>query len=545
MGLKISKKARYGLIFTALLVSMVSFAQDDDLPFEDFPDLESTDGGAGATSGGAQNAADMAEAQEELNEAQDEIGESASQQQTAAVEDEEEELISDKALEEEFDEMTSEEKVAADSQAEESLEDPEPSRGQVLSRQQGNPGSQSDQQADQMRVTSPGPSAPSPLLAQPTNAEDFNSNQDEGFMENPMGMPEDIQALENRLKQAEQLQSGAQSQALSDEPGSQLPPSEKFWRVPIRPQMSDANWLRWMGPLVDKEYNVHRGDSLWKVSERLFGTPFLWPKIWHLNASITNPHIISKGMKLDFKPGNPGSAPELAYKANAADTSNLSLYPLTKLAKKKTLLEIIDSTLREQIRASHPPFQYFLLYSRPDNIGEIPRLFNSSGKIFYQEGDSFKTTLADGIFPIVKVDPINVEFSTYYRVNWLGTLKIERNRATVVKAFREIRAGDLIVNRSFQLTPLAIHEDTIGPEARKETKLVALQEGADVHTAEYGLMGIRFPAIGVGPRPGALLTVNVGNSAKARALLIDRDQRTGTIWIVTSEEEVDVEDALF
>jgi len=102
MGLKISKKARYGLIFTALLVSMVSFAQDDDLPFEDFPDLESTDGGAGATSGGAQNAADMAEAQEELNEAQDEIGESASQQQTAAVEDEEEELISDKALEEEF-----------------------------------------------------------------------------------------------------------------------------------------------------------------------------------------------------------------------------------------------------------------------------------------------------------------------------------------------------------------------------------------------------------------------------------------------------------
>ncbi len=528
-----TKFLKLSIFVLALAFSGRGLAQDEESPFEDFPDLESSEDSASSATEEAQKNSNMAEAQEEVSEAEEELGESASNLEAKAdtkSDTSEEEALSDDALEEEFDQMADTKEAKSDSESESSSAQTE-----------------NLDEEDQMEVVSPAvkqPVAPSPLLAQPTNLEDSNSDGS-GLMEDPMAMPDDIQALEKRLEQAEQLQAGSLGSDLSDEPGNQLPPSDKFWRVPLRPQMSDANWVRWAGPMVDKEYNVHRGDSLWKVSERLFGTPFLWPKIWHLNASITNPHIISTGMTLDFKPGNPGSAPELAYKSDISDASNVALYPLTKMDKEKTLLEFIDATLRMQIQAPHPPFQYFLLYSKPDSVGEIPKIFNSSGKIFYREGDSFKTSLADGIFPIVKIKTINIDFSTYYRVNWLGTLKVEGNRATVVKAFREVQAGDLIVNRSFRITPLAIHEETIGPEEREQTRLVPLQEGAEVHTAEYGLMGIRFPSIGVGPRPGALITINVGNSAKAKALLIDRDQRTGTLWIVNSEEEVDVEDSIF
>ena len=502
-----------GLTLTSLSVISVH-AQDDDLPFEDFPDLESTQD-------------DPLESEENFSDTA-EANNSSSADSSAELTEEE--------LDAEFN--------ALESEGDEEVQQAQADQIEVVS-----PGAEEAELAEETFLEEDfpeeaAPTAPEPLLAQPTNVEESNSNPDDLFGD-VNAMPEDIQALEERLREAEELHSGVQTQGGLIEPGSQLPPSEKFWRVPIRPQMSDANWLRWAGPMVDKNYRVHRGDSLWKVSERLFGSPYLWPKIWHLNASITNPHIITKGMKLNFRPGNPGSAPELAYRSEATDEGNVGLYPLTKLEKKKTLLEIIDDTLRQQIGASHPPFQNFLLYSKPDSIGEIPKLFNSSGKIFFREGDSFKTTLADGVFPIATVTPINVEFSTYYRVNWLGTLKIIRNKATVVKAFKEIRAGDLIVNRSFRLTPLAIHEDTIGPEYRKDTRLVPVQVGSEVHAAEHGLVGIRFPAIGVGPRPGALLTVNVGQNAKAKALLIDRDQRTGTLWIVDSQEEVDIEDSFF
>ncbi len=43
---------------------------------------------------------------------------------------------------------------------------------------------------------------------------------------------------------------------------------------------------------VPARYVVRRGDTLWDVTGRFFGDPFLWPRVWSYNPEITNPHWI-------------------------------------------------------------------------------------------------------------------------------------------------------------------------------------------------------------------------------------------------------------
>ena len=548
---------------TAIFVAPL-LAQDEDLPFEDFPDMvleeelveEAPSNAASSQNANASNAsngdtvAGEDELFEELNEidVEEEIVEDVISDDSFGEEDESlaelEEALAEMDAQDEMAEAAAEESIRID-EGDDSLADIESELEEDIP----------SVLEDEMEVTSPGtqaqsaptpvlpaPTAPAPLLSQPTNNQDFTSQA--GLFDDTDEFSTEVQDLERRLRESESSFNEITESGIL-EPGHELAPSEKFWRVPIRPQMSDANWLRWAGPMVNKEYNIRRGDSLWKVSERLFGTPYLWPKIWHLNAAITNPHIIKRGMKLDFRPGNPGSAPEMAFRGDLNASDNIALYPMQKLEKKKSLLEIIDVTIRNQIKAKHPPFQSFLLYSKPDVIGEIPDIFRRTGRVFLYEGDQFYTSLADGVFPIVDVNPIQHDFSTYYRVHWLGTLVIKNRRATVKTAFREITKGDLIINRSFRLSPLAIHEETLGPDMRRNTQLVSLQEGSEQNAGSFNLMGVRFPGISVGPRPGALMTLEVGHEKSAKALLIDRDQRTGTVWLLNTEQEVAPTDDFF
>ena len=61
---------------------------------------------------------------------------------------------------------------------------------------------------------------------------------------------------------------------------------------------------------VDK-YIVQKGDWLWKIAHRLFGSGFYYAKIWALNPHITNPHQIEPGMTLIFTTGDSDSLPEV------------------------------------------------------------------------------------------------------------------------------------------------------------------------------------------------------------------------------------------
>ncbi len=61
---------------------------------------------------------------------------------------------------------------------------------------------------------------------------------------------------------------------------------------------------------IDK-YVIQKGDWLWKISQKLFGSGFYYSKIWSLNPQITNPHEIEPGMTLVFSTGDTEKMPEV------------------------------------------------------------------------------------------------------------------------------------------------------------------------------------------------------------------------------------------
>lgn len=60
-----------------------------------------------------------------------------------------------------------------------------------------------------------------------------------------------------------------------------------------------------------EKYEVQKGDYLWKISKKLFGTGFYYSKIWSLNPQITNPHEIEPGTNLIFDLGTTDNIPNV------------------------------------------------------------------------------------------------------------------------------------------------------------------------------------------------------------------------------------------
>ncbi|MBL7665020.1 MAG: LysM peptidoglycan-binding domain-containing protein [Bacteriovoracaceae bacterium] len=79
----------------------------------------------------------------------------------------------------------------------------------------------------------------------------------------------------------------------------------------IQGKTSNKEWDEIATASTMSSYTVVEGDWLWKISEKLFGSGFYYPKIWSLNPYITNPHLIEPGMTLVFTTGSADNFPEL------------------------------------------------------------------------------------------------------------------------------------------------------------------------------------------------------------------------------------------
>ena len=56
-------------------------------------------------------------------------------------------------------------------------------------------------------------------------------------------------------------------------------------------------------PNVD-DYVVQQGDTLWDITERVYGKAWVWPKVWSYNPEISNPHWIYPGDQIRFYPSD-------------------------------------------------------------------------------------------------------------------------------------------------------------------------------------------------------------------------------------------------
>ncbi|MFP5386684.1 MAG: LysM peptidoglycan-binding domain-containing protein [Bacteriovoracia bacterium] len=79
----------------------------------------------------------------------------------------------------------------------------------------------------------------------------------------------------------------------------------------IQGQITDPEWSEVATAAKVDTYTVVPNDWLFKISKKLFGSGFYYPKIWSLNSFITNPHFIEPGMVLSFTTGSASAAPEV------------------------------------------------------------------------------------------------------------------------------------------------------------------------------------------------------------------------------------------
>ena len=76
-------------------------------------------------------------------------------------------------------------------------------------------------------------------------------------------------------------------------------------------KISPKEWNEVAQSTSRSTYTVVEDDTLWRISQTLFGTGFYYSKIWSLNPYITNPHEIEPGMILAFSTGTESKAPEV------------------------------------------------------------------------------------------------------------------------------------------------------------------------------------------------------------------------------------------
>lgn len=117
----------------------------------------------------------------------------------------------------------------------------------------------------------------------------------------------------------------------------------------IEGQIPDSEWSEIATAAKVDSYTVVRNDWLFKISKRLFGTGFYYPKIWALNSYITNPHFIEPGMILSFTTGSSSKAPEV--KLGAFSENELKAQPGTGGVKRSSdLANFGENTIPDWVK---------------------------------------------------------------------------------------------------------------------------------------------------------------------------------------------------
>ncbi len=180
----------------------------------------------------------------------------------------------------------------------------------------------------------------------------------------------------------------------------------------IKP-MSDARWKEIASAQLNQDYEIIKGDTLWGISQRLFGEGNYWPKLWALNGvTIANPHWIKPGAKLTFNPGSATSLPTLALQGSGSEVSSPTATDVPTAAVlprgRSTEWRDLPPQSWEEVQVTLPPnvdpqgFDMSKRYRQPTTSGfdlrqiaasaELPVLANVQGSnklgLFFMLGDT-------------------------------------------------------------------------------------------------------------------------------------------------------------
>jgi hypothetical protein len=232
-----------------------------------------------------------------------------------------------------------------------------------------------------------------------------------------------------------------------------------------------------LNPDHPSQYTVVEGDTLWDISGRFLQRPSQWPKLWHDNAQIQNPHLIYPGDTLYLT--MVGGRPQLSFSQNSLqDQSDQSGFNeqgdclqnedittgrtnyARAVGKLSPCIHAIDTKRAINIIPTDEIDQ-FLTSPRVVSKTEL----QSAPYIVDLAGEHIIAGTADKLYVRGLVQPKTMTFTIYrpgeayvradtkeilgYEAKYIGnaSLKQEGNPATlmITKANSEIRIGDRIM----------------------------------------------------------------------------------------------------
>lgn len=205
-------------------------------------------------------------------------------------------------------------------------------------------------------------------------------------------------------------------------------------------------------------HTVVKGDTLWDLSARYLGSPWLWPQLWERNRFLTNPHYIYPGIRIVVFPPpsrtyawevqQTGSAPSPATAPAAAAASEAGGGGGAPAAAGQG--PVLGITPEEFVRAGEFTPQ------RPVGIGSIRG--GEQAKVAFSEGDRVYLSLdkaipAGQLLGVYRVrgpvrSPAGRPVSGYVRY-LVGILQVTDSgdgevTAVVRKSFEDLGRDDLI-----------------------------------------------------------------------------------------------------
>jgi hypothetical protein len=230
-------------------------------------------------------------------------------------------------------------------------------------------------------------------------------------------------------------------------------------------------------------YTIKKGDTLWDISQRFNDTPWQWPDLWKENQQLPNPHWIYPGERIRLfrksdqhlykKKTTPTAAPQVSIPTpEPAPQVNFYYSRMDRIGfiRKPAVepLGIIVNVLHDKKLISEGD----VVYIRPPKSGRV---------VDFAPGSRFT------VFRKLKPTPEkNSEKAIGTQHYLLGVLEVTQKEseyaiARVIKAFRAIEPGDLLMEYKERSTEVMVTDSTPGIQG----KLIGTEEHNELIATDF------------------------------------------------------------
>jgi LysM domain len=250
-------------------------------------------------------------------------------------------------------------------------------------------------------------------------------------------------------------------------------------------------------------YKVQKGDTLWAISEKYLGTPWIWPSVWKENeAKVVNPHLIYPGELIWISAGSmrkltPEEAARLAAAGQASPQSaaapeappaapQAAQAPTNTGPEPDPFASLDSADVTGEVKIEVPTLQGISFVTMDEMKATGAVMGNHEENVWVSQGQRTIISVGEGqghvgdAFTIFRVrrelhHPVTGEMLGYF-VQVLGKAEItqlypETSWAKIITSYAEIQPGDRVM--PYVEAPPAITEVRSGQEVQGQ--VVAFQ----------------------------------------------------------------------